>query len=517
MKLQYKIMLFVTGLITLVIFTTSYFTVERTRANIEEQIKKNVTNTATIVASLDFVKDNLGHTDKINSIANYVERLRLKTSVHFITVLDMDGVRYSHPLPTQVGLKFTGMDEQPVLKYGATYTSESSGTLGKSLRAFTPIFKDGEQIGAVCVGILKGNIKDEFYLFLKKISPYIILAFSIGVIGAILLSINIKRTIFGLEPKEIAMVLKEREVMIDNMYEGVIAVNNEGKVSLINEKAKEILKINDNDNIDTKIVNTKIFKSLQNIIEDRSALVNVEQKLYNGIAIIANYNLLINNEGKNLGAVVTFKDMTEVNKMAEELTGIKKLNWDLRAQNHEFMNKLHTISGLIQLEEYDEALDYIFNTFKVREEVVGALEYIKDAPLAALLLAKYNKAEEGKIQMIIDEECSLQTLPKGITSHDMVCIVGNLIENSIDELIGRIDGYIFVSIKQEEKIKILVENNGRKIDEKLQEKIFERGFSTKDGVRGFGLYNIKELIEIVNGKIYVSSNDEITKWFVEFI
>ncbi|SHE75942.1 ATP-binding protein [Clostridium fallax] len=517
MKLQCKIMLFITVLITLVIFTTSYFTVEGTRTNIEDQIKRNVTNTATMVAALDFIKENVGQPDKVNAVANYVERLRLKTSVHFITVLDMEGTRYSHPLPTQVGLKFTGMDEKAVLRYGGTYTSEANGTLGKSLRAFTPIFKDGEQVGAVCVGVLKGNIKDEFYLFLRKISPYIIFAFIIGVIGAILLSLNIKKTIFGLEPKEIAMVLKERDALINNIYEGVVAVNNQGKISLINEKAKEILKFFNNDNIDEEIINTGIFKSLKEVIKYKVNYVNVEQKLYNGVTIIANYTPLINDEGNNIGAVVTFKDITEVNKMAEELTGIKKLNWDLRAQNHEFMNKLHTIAGLIQLEEYNEALDYIFNTFKVREEVVVTLEYIKDAPLAALLLAKYNKAEESKIEMIIDEECNLESLPRGITSHDMVCILGNLIENSIDELIGRTDGYIFVSIKQEEKLKILVENNGKKIDEELKEKIFNRGFSTKKGVRGFGLYNIKELVEAVGGKIYITSNDEITKWFVEFI
>ena len=108
--------------------------------------------------------------------------------------------------------------------------------------------------------------------------------------------------------------------------------------------------------------------------------------------------------GKIVGAIASFRDKTEVTKLAEELTGVKKLAWSLRAQNHEFMNKLHTISGLIQLEEYDEALQFISDVAKVRSNISNILtENIKDASISALLLSKYNKAEECRVKLKIDE------------------------------------------------------------------------------------------------------------------
>ena len=121
------------------------------------------------------------------------------------------------------------------------------------------------------------------------------------------------------------------------------------------------------------------------------------------------YNPLKNDKDEVIGVVMNFRDLTEVKKMAEELTGIKKMTWSLRAQNHEFMNKLHTISGMIQLEEYKEAVKFISNVAKNRNEINSILtDQIKNVSIAALLFSKYNKAEEARIIFKIDAELSIK-------------------------------------------------------------------------------------------------------------
>ena len=189
--------------------------------------------------------------------------------------------------------------------------------------------------------------------------------------------------------------------------------------------------------------------------------------------------------------------------MAEELTGAKKIAWSLRAQNHEFMNKLHTISGLIQLEEYDKCLQFISDIAKVRVNISNILtENIKDASVSALLLSKYNKAEEIRVNFTIDKDSRLTGLPEYMTSDEIISIIGNLIENSLDIVKNDGSGSVYIKIIQDEKyLNIEVKNNGDEIPIKDRERIYEQGFSTKEGQRGHGMYIVKKIIDEFYGTI----------------
>lgn len=393
MKLQYKIMIFMTVILVATLGIVSIFYFYEMEKNIKEQISRNVLNTAATISNIQEIQDNIGKANGSDKIQVIVEKIRLKTRVQFITVMDMDAIRYSHPIPEKIGEKFYGGDEADCLKNGQTYITEGMGTLGKSIRGFMPIYKDGIQIGAVCVGILVGDFKREFLSILKGFIPHLGLGLLFGVVGSVLLANSIKKSIFGLEPKEIAS--------------------------------------------------------------------------------------------------------------------------NLRAQNHEFMNKLHTISGLIQLEEYDKAVEFIQDTAKVREDILEILgRNIKISPLAGLLLSKYNKASENKIDITIDANSFIGDYPKRIKESELICIVGNLIENSIDAVSGRKDARVQILISgHKEKLFIQVTNNGEPIPEGIGKEIFKRGISTKAGVRGFGLNNIKQITDKLGGTISYTTGEE-TVWKV---
>lgn len=514
MKLQYKILTYMTIIIFLTLGITSYFGVHYIQRKMKLQIGQSAMNTAVAVASMPQIQDNLGDIKGSDKIQSIIERIRLNSNIQFITVIDMNSTRFSHPVPERIGEKFEGNDEKRAIYTGESYITEGKGTLGISLRAFTPVYKDGVQVGVVCAGILIDNVRTELSEFLRGIVPYIAIGLIIGLIGAVLLSYNIKKSIFGLEPEEIAWILSEREAILENMKGGIIAVDEQGEIRLINKSARKILNLS-TETLGKSINEFKMGIFFNKVLKDKELINNVEEKTENGINILSSYIPLINSKGNFQGAIVNFQDMTEVKQMAEELTGIKKLTWDLRAQNHEFMNKLHTISGLIQLEEYKKALNYIQEISRIRNKVVGILNNnIKDVSLSAMLLAKYNKACEAKIDFEIDSSSYITESNNSISSDDLMCIAGNLIENSIDAVIGMDKGKIYFYIREDrDNITIKVRNNGPAILKEIFNKVFELGVSTKNGNRGYGLYNVKRILDEVGGTIEVTSEEE-TEWIV---
>ena len=511
MTLEKKISRLTIGIFIAVILIISIFSIAIINNKVSEATGKRLIDTAFVVAANPMIQNELanGADPKHLKVQNFAERVRLKTGLLFITVMNNEGIRYSHPIPDNIGRRFLGGDEKLVLEEGKTYVSEGEGHLGRSIRGFVPVHKDGVQVGAVAVGMLKRDLRGEVKDYIEGLIPVFIGALIIIIFLAKKLANNIKKDIYGLEPEEIANQLREKESIINNIEEGLIAVNNAGYVKVINNKALEILNINSRDKIDSKIINL-----LSEVMYRRSRIFNKEIRLEDNIIIMGNFYSIIGEYGKVVGAIASFQDFTKVHNMAEELTGVKELTWNLRAQNHEFMNKLQTIAGLIQLDESDKALEYIFHTTGVRGTVTDNLSKIKDPSIQGLIFAKYNKADEMKIKFEVDENSNLKFIPKDIRVQDILTIIGNLLENSIEEVKLIEDGYIYIGIFQDEKIKIVVKNNGREIDDNFKEEIFKRGFSTKGDLRGFGLYNITNIIESLNGN-FILTSDKITTWEVE--
>jgi two-component system CitB family sensor kinase len=339
-----------------------------------------------------------------------------------------------------------------------------------------------------------------------------------GTIGAFLLANNIKKTLLGLEPEEITRLYNEKMGILDAIHEGLVAIDDEGRITLINDSALNILHFENSiskdlligHNIEEVIPSTRMIHVLDTGISE----FDDEQRI-NSTIIMTN-RIPIKNRGKVVGAIASFRDKAEVTRIAEELTGVKKLAWSLRAQNHEFMNKLHTIAGLIQLEEYEEALQFISDIAKVRNNISNILtENIKDNALSALLLSKYNKAEECRVKLKIDENSKLSKLPIPMTSQELISIVGNLIENSLDEVRYDGTGSVYIKIYEDGHfLEIRVKDNGGGIPLKYRDKIYEQGFSTKEGQRGHGMYIVKNIVDELHGTIHFEV-DEGVQWDIK--
>ena len=231
-------MIFMMIVLLISILNTVYY-ISRWRINeIREETETNMMNMAIIISNSPVIKQNLGNMDRQQLIGNYVDNiLKSAKNVEIIVVVDMNNIRYAHPKKDRIGKEFVGGDEKRVLETAESYSSEAEGTLGRQIRAFVPVFNnDGKQVGFVMVSKSITSFKEEVNSALNMITASSLLGLLIGIIGVFILSNNIKNSLLGLEPDEIARLYTQREGMLDAMHEGIIAIDENNKITLKNNK-----------------------------------------------------------------------------------------------------------------------------------------------------------------------------------------------------------------------------------------------------------------------------------------
>ncbi len=485
--------------------------------NTEKQIAIQAQSVANLAASrVDVVTAYLS-SDPPGGLRGVAEEISRKTSAAFVVFLDNNSIRYTHPNPDLVGKRFSGNDEIPALREGRAYSSRAIGISGPSIRAFAPVYDlTGNQRGAVVVGFWEPKINSIIWGVFRIL--YIIIPVSLISVAlfSYFLSRNIKTTLFGMEPAEIATQLKERETMLESVREGIIAIDADSRVTVANSAARRILAPEENiigNDVKRLIPNTR----LPLVMESKTAELD-EPMLLNGHLVLVNrIPLVVNN--RTQGAISTFRDMTEINSLAEELTGARQLVDSLRARSHEFMNKLQAVSGLIQLGAYAEARKFITRlTAKEQSFIEFLLKNIASPAAAGLLEGKSAEAQERGIDLMIDPGSKLGLLPPYFDENALIIVLGNLIENAMDAVKDLPPGKRKVNVllaQDDEEIMMKVADNGCGIPEHQLNQIFTKGFSTKELGRGYGLANVKSRVDLASGRIEVRSGGtgtEVSVW-----
>lgn len=315
-------------------------------------------------------------------------------------------------------------------------------------------------------------------------------------------------------------MFKLREDILMALEEGILAIDKNKKVIFINKSAVSMLHIKDNEPIGKNLNDIYPASKLGELLKTGKKEFNVEMKSLKSDYVISD-RMPIYDDGEIIGAFAVFRNRTEVVKLAENLTGVKHLVESMRSNNHDFINKLHVILGLIQMKRYDDAVDYIMNVSMVQKEIISAIiKQIKIPSIAALLIGKFTRASELGIHFSLNSSSSLEEDDTKIPADVFITVLGNLIENAMDSLnsINISNKKIFVSIlSTNREIKIIVSDNGNGITKTNLRKIFKEGFSTKSNSRGTGLFVVKSLIQTYDGKITVTSEPEVkTEFTVKF-
>lgn len=194
----------------------------------------------------------------------------------------------------------------------------------------------------------------------------------------------------------------------------------------------------------------------------------------------------------------------------EDFEGTKFLVDSMRANNHDFTNKLHVILGLIQIGQYDKAVSYIQNISIIQRETISkVMNSIENPSFAALIVGKIARSSECNVKFILNEGSCLKNEDISIPSEALVTITGNLIDNALDSMnkdTSKNEKELSLGIyTRPGELLIIVKDTGTGIPEEIKEKIFENGFSTKGQGRGIGLYHTKQLVSSLGGTITVES------------
>lgn len=194
----------------------------------------------------------------------------------------------------------------------------------------------------------------------------------------------------------------------------------------------------------------------------------------------------------------------------EDFEGTKFLVDSMRANNHDFTNKLHVILGLIQIGQYDKAVSYIQNISIIQRETISkVMNSIENPSFAALIVGKIARSSECNVKFILNEGSCLKNEDISIPSEALVTITGNLIDNALDSMnkdTSKNEKELSLGIyTRPGELLIIVKDTGTGIPEEIKEKIFENGFSTKGQGRGIGLYHVKQLVSSLGGTITVES------------
>ncbi|MBO4256191.1 sensor histidine kinase [Streptomyces griseorubiginosus] len=431
------------------------------------------------------------------------ERIRRATHAEYIVVMNRHGVRWSHTNVQQIG-KVVSTSPKEALA-GKQVREIDSGTLGRSARGKVPL-RDahGKIIGAVSVGIKYDSVRSELISAVPGLLAYAGGALAVGALAAWLVSRRVQRQTRDLAFSDISALLAEREAMLHGIREAVVALDRTGRIRLLNDEAHRLL------GIDDRVVGMSPDEALG---EGRTADILAGRVTGTDLLTVRGQRVLVANRmpTDDEGAVATLRDRTELEQLGRELDSTRGLIDALRAQDHEHANRMHTLLGLLELEMYDDAVEFV-------GEVVGdhrataeqVTEKIHDPLLAALLVGKATVAAERGVALWVSDRTRLPD--RLIDPRGLVTVVGNLVDNALDAVAATPHARVEVELRAEGRTAVLrVRDTGPGIPEEQRELVFTEGWSTKEppahGKRGIGLSMVRRLAERQGGSATVREAD----------
>lgn len=448
---------------------------------------------------------------KLNQLA---ERLARTNEALFIVIGDHESIRLAHPNPARIGHSMAdddGDDGEQALVHGQAYIARDHGSLGESMRGKAPVVvpKTGEIVGIVSVGYGVDQIEATIKHYNFVLYGVVGLVLLVSILAAIIIASWFKKAIFGLEPEEIARLFQEQDATLQSVREGIIAINRDGIITTVNRTALETLGLKPDISLPGMPIQEVLPGSdLLSVLESGMPDFDREVWLRNRHMIVN--RLPVRQGDEIIGVVASFRLRDEVDRVSRQLTRIQQYADTLRSQAHEYSNKLHTIAGLIQIGATQEALTLIGSEVLEHQTLIHLLlDAVPDPIIAGCLLGKYNRAREMGLQLYIDPDSQMIDIPANLPRDQLVSVLGNLIDNALEatRLHSGEGGRVQLSMTDLGQDLIFeVEDQGAGIPEADQQKIFEKGTSTKAGeAHGYGLYLVRQFLNRWGGSVTVEN------------
>ncbi|PMG87481.1 ATP-binding protein [Vibrio breoganii] len=463
-------------------------------------------------------------TKQVGTLDTKLASLTKAVGATFIVIGDSNGIRLIHPSRDRLGLPMKGGDNDRALINGEAYVSFAKGSLGHSVRGKTAVFDNqGNIIGVISVGYLLDNLQE-------RIEPYLVyllcIALGVALLNGVLSNYAYKRfrkTLLGFEPEQISRLYSELDTTLSTIKEGVVSVDHQGMIQIFNTRAAQILGVKNNNIINKPLSSVLPESELNQLLSTHTAENDIDL-LLNGVHIVANRQP-ITVDGQVIGAVSSFRPITEINELTRQLSQTQQYAELLRSQTHEYRNKLNTISGLLHLNRIDTVQELIGQESEHYQQLISQLHQNVQEPLVAgLILGKIERARELGLTLKIEEGSHLSPLPSHIQAQDIVTILGNLIDNAFDA------SKALDQLRKQRPIELSVSDLGNEIILEVTDfgaglpeshainRLFELGVSSKvDKGHGIGLHLVKEIVTKYSGTIEADNGPDKGAIFAVFI
>ncbi len=505
-------------MIIAVLVAVSAVSVEQTRASFQRDQGRRVLVLAEVLAASPIVRDGLVDPDG-SSLPAATTQLQATTGVELVAIANTRGVVLASTDPLLV-------DEQvdwPDLV--ATPMRSNTGTIeidGQSyLVAAAPILSNPgtsgdpvRQLGIALIGEPNPSRLDSLINAAPALATYLGAALVLGTVGSLMLARWIKRQTLGMEPAEIAALAEQREAIFAGIAEGVIALDPNDRVTMVNPLACQLLSLPDNA-VGQSLAELAIEGRLHDVLTGASGVEQDAVVIMSGRVLVLN-RMPVTHDGRQLGSVTTLRDRTQLADMESQIGAFRGTTDLLRAQTHEFVNQLHTISGLIQIGDYEEVVSYVGALTEGRAALdLTVARRVRDPSVAALLVAKSAVAAERQVSLGVSPNTNLDPLDPQC-SFDVATVLGNLVQNGIDAASSRrIDGqdaWVQVQIRQSgSAVELTVSDSGPGVDATIATEVFEHGFTTKaaqEGERGIGLALTRLICHRRGGEVEINNTDQ---------
>lgn len=509
------------------------------------------------LAAQPLVRSRLVGPSPAEALAPLVYSSRVQSRVTSVTVADGHGRVVSSTNPTVLG------DRLPLGK-GVGAGRGWSGTLdwdgSRELVAQVPVLGAtgddlGRHLGTVMIGEASPTTWQRLSGASSYLPVYLGVASALGVVGSWLLARRVKRQTLGLEPREITGLAEHREAMLYGIAEGVVALDPQHRVTLVNDMGRRLLDLPE-DCVGRNLAELGIEGRLLDVLAGaRRETTDPKDEVVvrHGRVLVMN-RMTVVKDGRPLGSVTTLRDRTELARLEREIGSFRSTSELLRAQTHEFANQLHTISGLIQIGEQEEVVRYIRALNQRRQSLDMSIgRRVRDTAVAALLMAKASQAAERKVALRLSDRTALDRLMPEDAA-DVATVIGNLVDNAIDAATsergdgkmagagkvpragkmtgaGKVPGagkmtgagkmavardgdepWVEVELRQDNaSVEIVVRDSGPGVAPGLAQEVFAHGFTTKaarEGERGIGLALTRLVCERRGGEIAVTNTPQ---------
>jgi sensor histidine kinase regulating citrate/malate metabolism len=480
--------------------TIAYFDSRRTTNDRASQQSLSV---ARAIADAPDIARAVSTPDPSATLQPFAVRVLADTGVDFVTIMSPAGIRYTHPNPALIGLRFIGHIE--AAQQGGVVTETYTGSLGPSVRAVVPVFDARHRVVAlVAVGITIAAISAELQ---ERVWPLVGVAAAVLLVGACggwLVSARLRRQTRGIAPDELSNLFEYHEAVLHSVREGVLLVYHDGRVGLCNDGARTLLGFNA-DPVGLPLGELGLPPEL--VAAFTAAETRTEQLHVTDSRVLVVSTTVVRSGGRAQGTVVILRDHTELQTLTGELTTARSLAEALRSQAHEAANRLHTVVSLVEIGRPEDAVEFATAELALAQEltdrVVGS---IAEPVLAALLLGKAAEASERGVEFTITPDTVIEE-DLVITGRDLVTILGNLVDNGIDAAVRGAGGRpaVVVTARSDDgDLFLRVADNGPGVPEEAVGDMFRRGWSTKAAEgHGLGLALVGQAVRRYGGSVDV--------------